>query len=240
MFTLPASLAAWLASAQLAAAPKVRTRPSDGGAFAIMGHDHAHAGDRQREGRQLMGLQPLAAAQHRQRDGEEDLHLDHQRGQARRDHAVHGDEQKAELAQPDGQAIDGQIGPADFGLRQEEHHRQQHEGEAQGREQQRRQRVQPDADDDEIGAPDEHHRQAPADRSRKDSGIARATSICTVNIRRMAVSAAPVCQVLRFAAFRRSPAGGRCRLDRRSNGEQNNPPDRAQPHGAEPERTGAW
>ena len=82
--------------------------------MAVMGDDDADAGNRQREGAELVGLQPLAGAQHRQADGEEDLHLHHQGGQARRDHAVHGDEQKSELAQPDGDAINRQIGQRHF------------------------------------------------------------------------------------------------------------------------------
>jgi len=145
-----------LASAQLA---DRQDDSRDGRAAAIMGDDHRHACDRQREGGKLIRLHPLATAQHRQGDGEKDLHLHHQGRQARRDHAVHGDEQKTELAQPDGNAIRHQVGERHVRAGQEEHHRHQHEGEAQRRKQERRQRVQPKPDDHEIGAPDQHHRQ---------------------------------------------------------------------------------
>ena len=126
--------------------------------MAIMGCDDPHSGQGQDKSADLMHAKPFAAACHGNADCEKDLHLNHQRRQARRDETVHRQEQQPELAKAHRHAIDRQIGPGDLGPGQEKHRRQQHECKAQRSEQQRRQCVEADADDDEIRPPDEHHR----------------------------------------------------------------------------------
>jgi hypothetical protein len=113
--------------------------------------------DRERQRQPLNGLQPLARQDDGQADGEEHLRLQHQRGQPGRDPAVHGDEQEAELAGPDQQAIGRQVPPR-RGPLQEQGQGEEDEGEAQRREEQRRQVVQADADDHEVDPPNRHHR----------------------------------------------------------------------------------
>mmetsp|Transcript_6584 Transcript_6584/g.27203 ORF Transcript_6584/g.27203 Transcript_6584/m.27203 type:complete len:416 (-) Transcript_6584:1490-2737(-) len=122
------------------------------------------AGDMRRNDANAAGGEPqaqplrrqhlLLAQAHRQQEGEEDLGLHDQRGQAGRNLAAHGQVQQAELAHADQHAIAGQVAPAHLRPAQQEAGRQQCEGEAQHGQQQRRQRVQREFDDDEIAAPD--------------------------------------------------------------------------------------
>ena len=121
-----------------------------------MPEDDADADAGQSKSGELEGLHALMRDRGRQQDGEEGLRLHHERGEARRDIALDREEEQAELAGADQDAIGGELAPRHIRALQEEDRRQEREGEAQRREEQRREVLDADMDDDEIRAPDHH------------------------------------------------------------------------------------
>lgn len=122
-----------------------------------MQDDHGDARRGQQQGEPLEAAHPFAGEAHREADGEEDLDLDHQRGQARRDMAVDRDIEQAELSDADQQAIEREVTQRHRRAGEEEQGGEEHQAEAQGREQQRRQVPKRELDDHEVGAPDGDH-----------------------------------------------------------------------------------
>ncbi len=96
----------------------------------------------------------LAENKEGEQDGEEDLELDHERAEPCRHAELDGEEQQAELADPDRQAIGRDDAPAGFGRTDEEDRRQGGERKAQRRQQQRRDFIDTPADGNEAHAPD--------------------------------------------------------------------------------------
>ena len=137
-----------------------------------MAGDHRHPAQRQGQRAILQWFQAFTAGHHGHGDGEDDLALHNQAGQAGGDIAVDGNEQQAELAHPNGDTIAGQDAPRNGRPAHEEDQREHHGGKAQGGKQQRRQAVQRGADDGEIAAPHHHHRQRQQQGARAERGAA--------------------------------------------------------------------
>ncbi len=121
-----------------------------------MRHDQQETGDGNRQRCVLEGTHALAVLIGGERHGEEDLRLHHERRQGGRDLPIHGNEQDAELAHPDEQAIGGQIAPRHRRPPDEKYRWNQGRREAQRREHQRRQILQTDMDDDKVATPHRH------------------------------------------------------------------------------------
>jgi hypothetical protein len=149
--------AAMLPPAQASAASSISSKAERRGAAVGMQDDDGDARRGEQQGEPLEAAHPLAGEAHRQADGKEHLDLNHQRGKARRDVAVHGDIEQAELADPDQQAVERKVAQRHRRAGKEEQGGEQHEAEAQGGEQQRRQVPEGELDDHEVGAPDGDH-----------------------------------------------------------------------------------
>ena len=121
-----------------------------------MPEDHPDSDAGQRKPGELEGLHALVRDRGRQQDREEGLRLHDKRGEARRDVALDGEEEQAELPGADQDAIGSELAPGRVGALQEKDCRQEREGKAERREEQRREMLDPDMDDDEIRAPYRH------------------------------------------------------------------------------------
>jgi len=108
-------------------------------------HEHPH---------DLRAAGPLAQGQGGDHDGESDLRLQDERGQAGRHPDRQGRVEQRELPQAHEQAHQQHVAPRDPWSRHEEDRREQHDDEPQRHEQGRWQVAQAQVDDDEVGAPD--------------------------------------------------------------------------------------
>ena len=120
--------------------------------------DHGET-DQPDEDAELLALgRALVEGECRDDDGEDDLHLDDERGQARGHPEVQRQVEQAELSQAEEQADEQDVAPASVRALHEEDGRHQHGHEAQRDEGQRRHVVQAGVDDDEVRAPDDRDR----------------------------------------------------------------------------------
>jgi hypothetical protein len=108
---------------------------------------HAHPGQPDPPG-------PLPQHHGGEHGGEDDLDLEHERGQPGRHPGGHPGEEQAELGDAEGGPDPEDPLPGDFGRPDEEDGGQRGGQEAQGGQQQRREVAEPDLDDGEVDAPD--------------------------------------------------------------------------------------
>ena len=134
-------------------------RDAQGRGHAVgMREDHGQARSREEQRAPLVATHALAPDQNGQTHREEHLRLHHQRGQPRRDVALHRDVEQAELPHADQYAIQAEVLPAAGRARNEEQRRHQRQGKAQRGEQQRRNVFQRVGHQHEIAAPHRHQR----------------------------------------------------------------------------------
>ena len=138
---------------------------------AAVGDDEAETGRGERQREPLKQVHTLGNEPHRQPDGEENLGLNHERGEPWRNAVLHRDVKQAELAGTDQDSIGGKMTPRNRRALEKEDSRQQGKRETQGREQQRRQMRERHLDDDEIAAPNRHHRDGEENMAKRKVGV---------------------------------------------------------------------
>ena len=117
--------------------------------------DDGHAGKTDRGANDLGATRPFAKPDPSEQDGEEHLRHDDKRRKPDREALMNGDEQHAELADPDQEPIKRHRPRRRLGRGEEEHHRDRGEEESERGEHQRRCLADADLDRDEGQAPDD-------------------------------------------------------------------------------------
>ncbi len=130
------------------------------GRARVAGDQHRQAHQADADTDQLLSGGPLVEEHARDRDREDHLHLNEQRGKAGRHAQVQRQVQEPELTEAHEQA-DLQDRPPRTGARHEEDRREQHDEEPRTQQQEGREALQALVDDDEVGAPDDCDKRSP-------------------------------------------------------------------------------
>jgi hypothetical protein len=145
-------------------------KPQRGRVRAGVEADNQETGGGKHQGDDLEEGDSFAGQPHGEADGEHHLDLDDERGEPRRNIAVHGDVEQAELPQPNEDAIGSQRAPRHDRPLDEERGGQEGKGEPERGEQQRRQMPERQLNHHEVRPPHRDHGEGEQEVAERERG----------------------------------------------------------------------